>query len=77
MGGFISVTLSKEKAISDSLRDPTKTPILMQFEFQNTYGTSHFRLNTDQYSIIPEEKEVILQDGLEFEIEEVIEEQEV
>jgi len=78
MGGFNSTSLDLEISIEFALkadRGPGKTPVLMQIQWKHDYG--HFRLNSSKYSAMPEEKEVLLIDGAEFIIMDVISDFEV
>ena len=44
----------------------------MHIKWTNHYGYRYFRLNTSKYSAIPSEKEILLQDGAKFTLEDVV-----
>ena len=52
-------------------------PVLMYIQWRDTRGMSYFRLNTSKYTAMPQEKEVLLQDGARFNIIDVIDDYEV
>ena len=72
MGGFVSTSLNLQESIFHALKNDDKNmkSVLMHIEWKASGG--HFRLNTKEYSAMHYEKEVLLNDGLKFDIVEVI-----
>ena len=70
LNGYTSTSLHRSLALSftvdDEIIDPMKFPVLMQIEFKGT--KQFFHLNTNDYSAYPDENEVLIQDGIEYEI---------
>ena len=71
--GYTSTTLKRDVALafavknSDSLdNDTNKKSILLQIEF--TGDNQFFYLNSKKYSAYPGEKEVLLQDGIQYKV---------
>ena len=40
----------------------------MVIQFKNSFGFNYFRLNSDSYTLYAEEEEILLNDGLLFEV---------
>ena len=72
MRGFSSTSQDKQEALAFSVRDlaSPKIPVLIEVKFDNE-GHSHFQLNKPEYTLFPEEQEILLLDGLRFTVESV------
>ena len=71
--GFTSSTLERSKALSFTVDassaevdDPEKIPVLVIIEF--TGKNQYFYLNSKEVTAYPVEKEVLLQDGIEYKL---------
>ena len=75
LAGFISTSLNLEESIYYACKntDPTLKSVLMHVYWRKDNGCNAFRMNTEKYSAMPHEKEVLLNDGTVFFIEDVIE----
>ena len=69
--GFMSVTRNKDTAL-DFLNEnpgPGEYKALIEMKYRST-GFMHFRMTND-YTLFPEEQEILLQDGAYFKVKEV------
>ena len=73
MGGFVSTSLNMKESITHAFKnsDPAMKPVLMHISWKHWNGEDAFRLNTSDYSAMPQEKEILLNDGVEFRIDNV------
>ena len=73
--GFTSTSLKKEIAFSFMFRDLDKdvVPVLYQIHYLDQIGFYYFKLDNADYSLFPNEQEVLLFHLSEFEIFEIIE----
>ncbi len=73
--GYISTSLNKEIALSFMFRGLSKddVPALYQIHNLNQFGFYYFKLDNTDYSLFPNEQEVLLKTGCDFEIFEISE----
>jgi len=72
MTGYTSLSKCKENALTFAFKDlkPPKHPVLMQVQFNNEYGLSHFSMNGKLYSFYDED-EILLSDGTKYIVQDV------
>ena len=76
--GFTSTSMSREKGLDFALNGlneeagPIKVPILLEINFKGR--NQYFSLNSKEYSAFHGEEEVLLQEGIQYKIEEIEEE---
>ena len=71
MNGYSSTSLKKNEAIVFSYHNLKEGlfPVLMEIKWD--HKASYFRMNSSEYSAIPEEEEVLIQDGKNLVLEDV------
>jgi len=70
MKGFISTSKSKELALEFSFSNckPPNQPVLFKIHFKNEQGVFDMKSLNKKFSAYPKEDEVILQDGLSYQV---------
>ena len=74
MNGYSSTSFKKDEAIyfaTHNIKDG-KFPVVMEIKFTEIWN--YFRMNSPDYSAIPEEQEVLIQDGKALVLEDIKEE---
>ena len=68
--GFTSTTLEKEQAFKFMFRGLSKDDVPVLYQINNLYkdGWKYFNLDSEEYSLFPNEQEVLLFTGSAFEI---------
>ena len=67
LDGFISTSLSEETALAfaqPKKGDTEKMQVLLKIEFENLKGRYYISLDREDYTIYPDEDEILLQSGI-------------
>ena len=75
LNGLVSTTLKKEQAFKFVFKGLSKddVPVLYQINNLRKDGRCYFKLDSEEYSLFPNEQEVLLSNGSSFEIIEISE----
>ena len=68
MLGYTSTSRNKGEAIKFAIEDvqPDQSPVIFRIRMQNESGKYMFSMDSEAYSMYPEEEEVLIQQGLPF-----------
>ena len=74
MRGFQSTSLNKNEALKFTFRNlrSNKLPVLFEIKFNGgKFDKFYFQLNNGDFTMFPQENEVLIYDGLKFLLEDV------